>query len=302
MYHPVKVGKLSENQMKNLISGRGVRVRSGIENILHLSEQQIKKLERAAKKGSGFTLQLDPYQASQHRQMKQGGALGAKKVGRKVVGGLKVVGRHAIEQGIPAAFTLASLAAGDPTGMSGAAAGNIAAEYASDAYQRDVMKGKGLFKTIRKTTGIKRGNIIKGLKETASVAASIGSQMAGDAVTMYTGNPALGQKFSEISNSAAQTAINSGNLKKGLTQAGRMTKTEAVRFAVESVDDQIDKRLSGNEKRLAENLLANKYGSARDLVYDMSEMYTGTGMKIKKKVGRPRKTRTGGALYPAGHK
>jgi hypothetical protein len=301
MYYPVKVGKLSDNQIKNLISGRGVRVKQGAENILHLSEQQIKKLERAAKKGGGMTLQFDPYQAAQHRQMR-GGAIGAKKVGRKIVSGLKVAGRHAIEQGIPAAFTLASMA-GDPTGMSGNALGNIAAEYASDAYQKDVMnKGKGLFKKLHKAgINVKRGQVIKGLKETASGVAAVASQMAGQAVATYTGNPELGQKFSEISNSAAQTAINSGNLKKGLQDAKRMTKNEAVRFAVEAVDDQIDKRLSGNEKRLAENLLANKYGSARDLVYDMSEMYTGTGMKLKRKFGRPRKTQ-GGALYPAGHK
>ena len=88
MYYPTKVGKLSDNQMKNLISGRGVRVKQGSENILNLSREQIKKLERAAKKGVGVTLVLDPYQASQHRQMKEGGALGAKKFGRKVVGGL----------------------------------------------------------------------------------------------------------------------------------------------------------------------------------------------------------------------
>ena len=300
MYYPTKVGKLSDNQMKNLISGRGVRVKQGTENILNLSREQIKKLERAAKKGAGVTLVLDPYQASQHMQ---GGAIGSKKIGRKIVSGLKVAGRHAIEQGIPIAFTLGSMAAGDPTGLSGAAAGNVVAEYASDAYQKDVeKKGKGLFKKLHKAgINVKRGQVIKELKGAASVAATIGSQMAGQAVTTYTGNPELGQKFSEISNSAAQTAINSGNLKKGLKDAQRMTKNEAVRFAVEAVDDQIDKRLSGNQKRLAENLLANKYGSARDLVFDMSEMYTGTGMKIKKKVGRPRKTH-GGALYPAGHK
>ncbi len=50
MYYPVKVGKLSENQQRNLIKGRGVRVKKGVDNVLHLSEQQIKKLERAAKK------------------------------------------------------------------------------------------------------------------------------------------------------------------------------------------------------------------------------------------------------------
>lgn len=297
-YFPTKVGKLSDNQMRNLINGRGVRIKQGSENILNLSREQIKKLERAAKKGAGVTLVLDPYQCAQHMQ---GGALGAKKIGKKIVSGLKVAGRHAIEQGIPAAMALGSMALGDPTGMSGAMAGNIAAEYASEAYQKDVeKKGKGLFKKLHKAgINVKRGQVIKELKGAASAAATIGSQMAGQAVTTYTGNPELGQKFSEITNSAAQTAIKSGNLKKGLQDAKRMTKDEAIRFAVEAVDDQIDKKLTGNQKRLAENLLANKYGSARDLVYDMSEMYTGTGMKLKRKVGRPRKQ--GGALYPAGY-
>jgi hypothetical protein len=298
MYYPVKIGKISDAQMKNLIKGRGVRIKKGVDAVLHLSEQQIKKLERASKKGAASVVNFDPYQASQYKTTMGSG------LNKNIVKGLKktgkYVGKYAISEGIPIAFSLGSMALGDPSGMSGNALGNIVADQAGKAYERDVMsKGAGVFKTIRKTTGIKRGAIIKGLKESGSIAASIGSQLAGDAVSMYTGNPALGQKFTEISNSAAQSAIQ-GNLRKGLQDAGRSTKQEAIRFAVESVDDQIDKRLTGRAKVMAENMLANKYGSARDLVYDMSEMYTGTGMKLKKRVGRPSKK--GGALYPAGSK
>lgn len=328
MYYPTKVSELSENQMKNLLSGRGVRVKSGNSHILHLSEQQLKKLERASKKGKGLTINFDPFQAMQHKQLKQGGALGKafknlgkatkqdfgklsssakkelgktfnKELGRDVVSGLKVAGLHAIEQGIPAVASLSSMALGDPTGMSGAMLGNIASQYASDAYQKDVM-GKGLFKTLHKAgIPLKKKALIRGLKDTASVSASIGSQLAGQAVGMYTGNPMLGQKFAEMSNNVAQSAIQ-GNLKQGLREAGKMTKNEATRFAVEAVDDVIDRNLTGNEKRLAQNLLANKYGSASDLIYDMSNMYTGTGMKLKRSRGRPKKQ--GGALYPAGYK
>jgi hypothetical protein len=48
----------------------------------------------------------------------------------------RTIGRHAIEQGIPLATTLASMALGDPTGMSGAMVGNVAQEYASKGYSR----------------------------------------------------------------------------------------------------------------------------------------------------------------------
>ena len=41
MYYPVKIGKISDAQMKNLIKGRGVRIKKGVDNVLHLSEQQI---------------------------------------------------------------------------------------------------------------------------------------------------------------------------------------------------------------------------------------------------------------------
>jgi hypothetical protein len=53
----------------------------------------------------------------------------------------KAIGKHAIEQGIPIATALGSMALGDPTGMSGAAMGNIASQYASKAYTDQVGRG-----------------------------------------------------------------------------------------------------------------------------------------------------------------
>lgn len=54
----------------------------------------------------------------------------------------KQIGKHAIEQGIPIATALASMAMGDPTGMSGAMVGNVASQYASKAYGDKVGTGR----------------------------------------------------------------------------------------------------------------------------------------------------------------
>lgn len=53
----------------------------------------------------------------------------------------KAIGKHAIEEGIPALTTLGSMALGDPTGMSGAMVGNIGSQYASKAYSDKVGQG-----------------------------------------------------------------------------------------------------------------------------------------------------------------
>jgi hypothetical protein len=53
----------------------------------------------------------------------------------------KAIGKHAIEQGIPVATALASMAMGDPTGMSGAVVGNVAQQYASKEYDKAVGSG-----------------------------------------------------------------------------------------------------------------------------------------------------------------
>jgi len=66
MYHPVGVSKLSENQKSRLRNGHSVKIKKGNANKLHLTQDQIKKLESAHKRGAAYTIQLNPEQVQKH--------------------------------------------------------------------------------------------------------------------------------------------------------------------------------------------------------------------------------------------
>ena len=66
MYNPVGISKLSENQKSRLRNGHPVRIKKGTANKLHLTQEQIKKLESASRRGAGYTVQLNPEQAEKH--------------------------------------------------------------------------------------------------------------------------------------------------------------------------------------------------------------------------------------------
>lgn len=58
MYYPVEIGKLSKVQKLNLLKGKNVRIKKGTSQTLHLTEEQIKKLERNHKLGKKYTVKL----------------------------------------------------------------------------------------------------------------------------------------------------------------------------------------------------------------------------------------------------
>ena len=66
MYTLVGIQKLSETQKSRLRNGHPVRIKKGSGNQLHLTNEQIKKLESATRKGSAYTLTLHPEQAEKH--------------------------------------------------------------------------------------------------------------------------------------------------------------------------------------------------------------------------------------------
>ena len=66
MYHVISVGKLSETQKSRLRNGHATRIKKGNGNKLHLTAEQIKKLESAHRKGRGCTLTMHPEQAEKH--------------------------------------------------------------------------------------------------------------------------------------------------------------------------------------------------------------------------------------------
>lgn len=106
--------------------GRGVRKGRGL---MKGSEEMKEKMARLrAMRGKGVGSKIE-------KAFKPLSSKKAMDVYRKI-------GKHAIEEGIPVATTLASMALGDPTGASGAVVGNIASQYASDAYDK---KTGGMF-------------------------------------------------------------------------------------------------------------------------------------------------------------
>lgn len=66
MYKSVGIEKLSDNQLCRLRNGHSVRVKLGSHHNIHLSVQQLKKLQSASKKGKAFTITFDPYQKEAH--------------------------------------------------------------------------------------------------------------------------------------------------------------------------------------------------------------------------------------------
>lgn len=107
MYEPVRIQQLSLNQAKNLVKGKGVRVKHDPRSpfTVHLSPDQIKKLTRAHKSGKSFTLTLDPYQ----QEITGKGIFGAKfdrwakkTFGEKIYHGVEKIGKPLLKAGIKA--------------------------------------------------------------------------------------------------------------------------------------------------------------------------------------------------------
>jgi hypothetical protein len=66
MYSEIGIAKLSETQKSKLRNGHPVRVKIGSGNKLNLTQEQIKKLESAGRKGKAYTITLHPEQAEKH--------------------------------------------------------------------------------------------------------------------------------------------------------------------------------------------------------------------------------------------
>ena len=66
MYHEVGIAKLSSAQLSRLRNGHKVRVKMGDSHKINVSQEQLKKLNSAHKKGKAYTILFDPYQIEKH--------------------------------------------------------------------------------------------------------------------------------------------------------------------------------------------------------------------------------------------
>ena len=88
-YKEITVSRLSDNQKRNLIKGKGVRVKHGQGETIHVSKDQYKKIMNAHKKNKAHTLTFDPCQQEIH-----GGSIGSwfRKAGKTIKGGFQRAG------------------------------------------------------------------------------------------------------------------------------------------------------------------------------------------------------------------
>ncbi len=201
---------------------------------------------------------------------------------------------------LPTALGGLSMLAGDPSGMSGAIVGGITADQLNKLAERGgygismkdkmaklrAMKGQGLYKSLAKK-GIKKRPIANALKAVGKEALKGATTAASQAIASYTGNPMAGEMFKQTVDRTGEQMIQRG-VKKGINN----TKEDAMRYAVELVDDYVDENFTGPQKKAIEDAMAGRFGSARDLIYDEVDIPRGTikGFgAVKRPRGRPRK-------------
>lgn len=75
MYTPVGVSQLSNTQISKLLNGHAVTIKHGSQHKMNLSKEQVKKLHKAAQRGAGIRIMLDPYQQQMHQVMRGSGLM-----------------------------------------------------------------------------------------------------------------------------------------------------------------------------------------------------------------------------------
>ena len=69
MYHAASIAALSPSQISKALKGLPVRVSVGNQHSIELSQDQLKKLSKAAQKGKASTITLDPFQIQKHMSL-----------------------------------------------------------------------------------------------------------------------------------------------------------------------------------------------------------------------------------------
>jgi hypothetical protein len=331
--HPISV---SQAQLRKLKMGGAVTlnkshfVRDAPHSMLVMANTD-RRIGTAMRKNKGVRVALKP-EEDLVAMTTEGGKISMKSIGRTFKKGADVVkrgfdktivdsgvgkeiARNLIDIGtatvLPTALGAASMALGDPTGMSGQMAGQVAGKYINQAAAKqgygvrkiirqikaapvtaeEAIMGKGLFKSLRKIGANKVGINKKSVQAFGKVVLREGAKAAGEALTTYTGNPMLAVALEKIAVDAGDKLIDTGSLKA----AGKSSMDNAKRFGAEVIDNYIDENLTGVNRDIAQKALAGKYPTAKDLIYDygnskLEEMvmpYSTTGYGI------PRRTRGG---------
>jgi hypothetical protein len=311
VHHPVDLSAPQMRKLMGggAITLKPSQFREGARTSVSVLPATARRIATAMRKMKGVRVSLKPDEdlldvetggslKSFGRTLKRGITKGASEVGdaltsRQAMNTYKQLGHYGVDIGIP---ILAGVAGEMLGGPAGAAAGSALGSVAADRINRsgygiakgmrrvgapkgarlaydDVMptKGKGFFKAVKRITGVNKTAIIKTAKKVGKEFVDAGAEIAGEAITAYTGNPMLGAVATTAIKKGGNKAIDSGSVRKGLKASGGAATSLAKDLAIEYADDYIDKNLTGAEKKVAQKALAGKYPSAKDLIYDYGD-------------------------------
>ena len=240
MYNPVGVSKLSENQKSRLRNGHPVRIKKGTANKLHLTQEQIKKLESAHRRGAAYTIQLNPEQSQKHGAGFFGDiATRVKKLANKhkdiinpVIQAIKSAGHKGLKK--------------------------VSTSLHNKISEMPELTGEGAKKRRRGRPSKK------------------GKGFIGDLLGMV--NPTIGTVAKTVGLGVKKT-------RKPRTKKGKGIMTDLAKSGA---------------KALAPMLIDAVSNAAKNKISGMGAKKKRTTKKATKR-GRPRKTRTGSALMPAGY-
>ena len=276
MYNPVGISKLSENQKSRLRNGHPVRIKNTTPNKLHLTQEQIKKLESASRRGAGYTIQLNPEQAEKHGAGLFGDiatklkklAVRHKDIINPVIKAIKSAGH----KGLSKVSTSLHNKINEMPELSG--------EGVKKRRRGRPKKGEGLLGDVLSMINPTMGTVAKtvglGVKKTRKPRTRKGKGLIGDVLSMI--NPTMGTVAKTVGLGVKKT-------RKSRSKKGKGFLTDMAKQGA---------------KALAPKLIDAVANAAKDKISGMGAKKKRTTKKATKR-GRPRKSKSGAALMPAGY-
>jgi len=273
MYHKASISPLSSTQISKILNGHSVRVSAGNGHDIELSKEQFKKLAKAQKTGKGMTLTMDPFQMQNHQYLRGSG-------------NLKRTARGSAKRLIISATDRAVRAIG----------GNITATAKDSGKAVITASGDRAVRAIE-GSGVNRLNKANRWEQFANSTVRDGIDTAGKAARVYY----------DSSNPMAQMGFGfGGNITATAKDSGKAVITASGDRAVRAIEGSGVNRLNKANRweQFANSTLRDGIdtaGKAARVYYDSTNPMAQMGFGLRKrKAPKRRRSKSGGALYPAG--
>ena len=279
MYHKASISPLSSTQISKILNGHSVRVSPGNKHDIELSKEQFKKFAKAHKNGKAMTLTMDPFQIQNHQHLRGSG-------------NLKRTSRTNAKRVISSA-TDRLIRSIEGSGIGG----NITAVAKDSGKDVIVASGERAVRAISGSGSVNR--LKKGTRWATFANRTVrdGIDTAGKAARVYY----------DSTNPMAQMGYGiGGNITAVAKDSGKDVIVASGERAVRAINGSGVNRLkkAGRWEQFANATLRDGIdtaGKAARVYYDSTNPMAQMGFGLRKrKAPKRRRSKSGGALYPAG--